>query len=124
MASVKTTLENLVTLAGSTSDDYLSGEVSRALSLQIREAFTIWMTEINAEQARARSLTNNSDPSGGKLAAVTRILNEFVYPDVVVNALNYMAIFAHFLNYREFVAREFVQLCIPFIRTAVEERFW
>jgi hypothetical protein len=126
MASVKTTLENLVALTGLGCEEFLVGEVSRALTAQIGEAFTIWMSEIRAEQARTSRLPpqNGGDGAGGKLAAVTRILNEFVYPDVEFNALNYMEIFAPFLNYRQFVAKEFVQQCAPLIRLAIEEGFW
>jgi hypothetical protein len=54
-------------------------------------------------------------------SSMTKILNEFIYPDVRVNALNYMEMFANFLNYREFVAREFLQLCTPHIEAAVED---
>jgi hypothetical protein len=126
MASVKTTLENLVALTGLGCEEFLVGEVSRALTAQIDEALNIWMSEIRAEQARtSRPLPQNGgDGAGGKLAAVTRILNEFVYPDVEFNALNYMEIFAPFLNYRQFVAKEFVQQCAPLIRSAIEEGFW
>ena len=125
MASVKTTLENLVALTGLGCEEFLVGEVSRALTAQIREAFNIWMYEIKAEQARATPPPQNGgDGAGGKLAAVTRILNEFVYPDVEFNALNFMEVFAPFLNYRQFVAKEFVQQCAPLIRAAIEEGFW
>jgi hypothetical protein len=124
MASVKTTLENLVALTGLGCEEFLVGEVSRALAAQIGEAFTIWMSEIRAELRSKPPLQNGGDGAGGKLAAVTRILNEFVYPDVEFNALNFMEVFAPFLNYRQFVAKEFVQQCAPLIQAAIEEGFW
>ena len=71
--------------------------------------------------SRTRSQVGSSNSAGG-FTTITRILNEFIYPDVRVNALNYMEMFANFLNYREFVAQEFVQLCIPLIRAAIQER--
>jgi hypothetical protein len=54
-------------------------------------------------------------------AWLTRILNEFIEPDVRINALNYMEMFVDFLNYREFVAGEFIRLCAPHIKAAVKD---
>jgi hypothetical protein len=48
-AAVTTTLENLFALCGG-QDEFLNGEVARALAMQVKEAFGIWKAEIEAGQ--------------------------------------------------------------------------